>query len=174
MAGKKKKGKKKKKGAKKAGPAKLILPNFVPVHRTKMPLAIHVHHLDDMFLIYSEEYDESQKILDEIAKILNVEVTDLRLYFSNKRRVELDTVNHDQQIVHNVHLYLTMKKDDQWENVKDILGYNIYDVNLDEILDKEEEERKIEEEKRKQEEERKKREAADKNFGRHRKKNLNA
>ena len=46
--------------------------------------------------------------------------------------------------------------------------------SFNEILDKEEEERKIEEEKRKQEEERKKREAADKNFGRHRKKNLNA
>ena len=110
-----------------------------------MPLAIHVHHLDDMFLIYSDEYDESQKILDEIAKILNVEVTDLRLYFSNKRRVELDTVNHDQQIIHNCHLYLTMKKEDQWENVKDIIGYNIYDVNLDQILEKEEEERKKEE-----------------------------
>ena len=173
MAGKKKKGKKKKKGAKKAGPAKLILPNFVPVHRIKMPLAIHVHHLDDMFLIYSDEYDESQKILEEIAKILNLEVTDLRLYFSNKRRVELDTVNHDQQIIHNVHLYLTMKKEDQWENVKDIINYNVYDVNLDAILEKEEEDRKIEEEKRKQEEERKKREAADRNFGRKRKKNLN-
>ena len=60
MAGKKKKGKKKKKGGKKTGPAKLILPNFVPVHRIKMPLAIHVHHLDDMFLIYSDEYDESR------------------------------------------------------------------------------------------------------------------
>ena len=170
MAGKKKKGKKKKKGAKKAAEAKLILPNFVPGHRTKMPLAIHVHHLDDMFLIYSDEYDESQKILIEISKILNVEVTDLRLYFSNKRRVELDTVNHDQQIIHNCHLYLTMKKEDQWENAKDIIGYNIYDVNLDQILEKEEEERKIEEEKRKQEEERKKKEAADRNFGRHRKK----
>ena len=173
MAGKKKKGKKKKKGAKKAGEAKLILPNFVPVHRTKMPLAIHVHHLDDMFLIYSDEYDESQKILEEIAKILNVEVADLRLYFNNKRRVELDTVNHDQQIVHNVHLYLTMKKEDQWENIKDIIAYNIYDVNLDEILEKEEEERKLEEEKRKEEEERKKKEAAERNYGRHRKKNLN-
>ena len=127
MAGKKKKGKgKKKKGAKKAAPAKLILPNFVPVHRTKMPLAIHVHHLDDMFLIYSDEYDESQKIIDELSKILNVEPTDLRLYFSNKRRVELDTVNHDQQIVHNVHLYLVMKKEEQWENIKDIIRYNIY------------------------------------------------
>ena len=136
-----------------------------------MPLAIHVHHLDDMFLIYSDEYDESQKIIDEISKILNVEPTDLRLYFSNKRRVELDTVNHDQQIVHNCHLYLVMKKEEQWENVRDIIGYNIYDVNLDEILEKEEEEKKLEEEKRKQEEERKKKEAADRNFGRHRKKN---
>ena len=170
MAGKKKKGKKKK-GGKKAGPAKLILPNFVPVHRAKMPLAIHIHHFDDMFLIYSDEYDESQKIIDEISKILNVEPTDLRLYFSNKRRVELDTVNHDQQIVHNCHLYLVMKKEEQWENVRDIIGYNIYDVNLDEILEKEEEEKKLEEEKRKQEEERKKKEAADRNFGRHRKKN---
>ena len=173
MAGKKKKGKKKKKGAKKAGPAKLILPNFVPVHRTKMPLAIHVHHFDDMFLIYSDEYDESQKIVDEISKILNIDVANLRLYFSNKRKVELDTVNHDQQIVHNVHLYLTVKNEEQWEKVMDVVNYNIYDVNLDEILNKEEEERKMEEEKKKQEEERKKREAADRNFGRHRKKNLN-
>ena len=102
MAGKKKKGKKKK-GGKKTGPAKLILPNFVPVHHTKSPLAIHIHHLDDMFLIYSDEYDESQKIIDEIGKILNIEPANLRLYFSNKRRVEPETVNHDQQVIHNVH-----------------------------------------------------------------------
>ena len=138
-----------------------------------MPLAIHVHHFDDMFLIYSDEYDESQKIVDEISKILNIDVANLRLYFSNKRKVELDTVNHDQQIVHNVHLYLTVKNEEQWEKVMDVVNYNIYDVNLDEILNKEEEERKMEEEKKKQEEERKKREAADRNFGRHRKKNLN-
>ena len=172
MGGKKKKGKKKK-GAKKTGPAKLILPNFVPVHRTKSPLAVHIHHLDDMFLIYSDEYDESQKIIEEIGKILNVEPVNLRLYFSNKRRVEPDTVNHDQQIIHNVHLYLTIKKEDQWENIKDILNYNIYDVNLDAILDKEEEERKLEEARQKEEEERKKKEAADKAVGRHRKKNIN-
>ena len=172
MGGKKKKGKKKK-GAKKTGPAKLILPNFVPVHRTKSPLAVHIHHLDDMFLIYSDEYDASQKIIEEIGKILNVEPVNLRLYFSNKRRVEPDTVNHDQQIIHNVHLYLTIKKEDQWENIKDILNYNIYDVNLDAILDKEEEERKLEEARQKEEEERKKKEAADKAVGRHRKKNIN-
>ena len=171
MGGKKKKGKKKK-GGKKAAPAKLILPNFVPIHRTKSPLAVHIHHLDDMFLIYSDEYDESQKILDEVGKILNIEPVNMRLYFSNKRRVELDTVNHDQQVIHNIHLYLTIKKEDQWESIKDIMNYNIYDVDLDSILEKEEEERKKEEAKLKVEEERKKKEAADKAFGRHRKKNL--
>ena len=171
MGGKKKKGKKKK-GGKKAAPAKLILPNFVPIHRTKSPLAVHIHHLDDMFLIYSDEYDESQKILDEVGKILNIEPVNMRLYFSNKRRVELDTVNHDQQVIHNIHLYLTIKKEDQWESIKDIMNYNIYDVDLDSILEKEEEEKKKEEAKLKEEEERKKKEAADKAFGRHRKKNL--
>ena len=170
MAGKKKKGKKKK-GGKKTGPAKLILPNFVPIHRTKSPLAVHIHHLDDMFLIYSDEYDESLKIIEEIGKILNIEPANLRLYFGNKRRVEPETVNHDQQVIHNVHLYLTIKNEDQWENIKDILNYNIYDVDLDSILNKEEMEKKLEEDKIKEEEEKKKKEAADKILARHRKKN---
>ena len=169
MAGKKKKGKKKK-GGKKTGPAKLILPNFVPIHRIKSPLAVHIHHLEDMFLIYSDEYDESLKIIEEVGKILNVEPVNIRLYFSNKRKVEPDTVNHDQQIVHNCHLYLVMKKEEQWENVRDIIGYNIYDVDLEGILNKEEEERKLEEQRQKEEEERKKKEAAEKSVGRHRKK----
>ena len=169
MAGKKKKGKKKK-GGKKTGPAKLILPNFVPIHRIKSPLAVHIHHLEDMFLIYSDEYDESLKIIEEVGKILNIEPVNIRLYFSNKRRVEPDTVNHDQQIIHNVHLYLTIKNEDQWEKLQDILNYNIYDVDLDGILNKEEEERKLEEQRQKEEEERKKKEAAEKSVGRHRKK----
>jgi len=172
MGGKKKKGKKKKGGKKKAGPAKLILPNFVPIHRIKSPIAVHIHHFDDMFLIYSDEYDESQKIIDEISKIINVEPVNMRLYFSNKRRVEVDTVNHDQQIIHNVHLYLTIKKEDQWESLKDVMNYNIYAVDLDSILEKEEEERKKEEERLKEEEEKKKKEAQDKTLGRHRKKNI--
>ena len=172
MAGKKKKGKKKK-GGKKTGPAKLILPNFVPIHRIKSPLAVHIHHLEDMFLIYSDEYDESLKIIEEVGKILNVEPVNIRLYFSNKRRVEPDTVNHDQQIIHNVHLYLTIKNEDQWEKLQDILNYNIYDVDLEGILNKEEEERKLEEQRQKEEEERKKKEAAEKSVGRHRKKKNN-
>ena len=169
MAGKKKKGKKKKKGGKK-GEAKIILPNFVPIHRTKSPLAVHIHHLDDMFLIYSDEYDEASKIIEEIGKILNIEPINIRLYFDNKRKVDPETVNHDQQIAHNTHLYLTIKIEDQWEKLQDIFGYNIYDVDLDKILDKEEEERKLEEARIKEEEEKKKKEAAEKVMEKHRKK----
>ena len=170
MGGKKKKGKKKKEG-KKTGPAKIILPNFVPTHHTKTPMAIHIHHLNDMFLIYSDEYDQSLKIIEEIGKILNIDPANLRLYFSNKRKVDPDTVNHDQQIYHNIHLYLTIKNEEQWENIKDILNYNIYDIDLDSILNKEETEKKLEEDKIKEEEEKKKKEAADKILARHRKKN---
>ena len=171
MAGKKKKGKKKKGGKKSSGPPKLILPNFVPVHRIKSPLAIHIHHKDDMFLIYSDEFDESLKIFEELSKILDIEPANMRLYFSNKRMVETETVNHDQQVIHNCHLYLSLKIEDQWENIKEIINYNIYDVDLDAILEKEEEERKIEEARIKAEEERKKKEAAEKQQTRGRKKN---
>ena len=169
MAGKKKKGKKKK-GGKKTGPAKLILPNFVPIHRIKSPLAVHIHHLEDMFLIYSDEYDEASKIIEQIGKILNIEPINIRLYFDNKRKVDPETVNHDQQITHNTHLYLTIKTEDQWEKLQDIFGYNIYDVDLEKILNKEEEERKIEEARKKEEEEKKKKEAAEKVMEKHRKK----
>jgi hypothetical protein len=122
-----------------------------------------------MFLIYSDEYDESSKIIEEIGKILNIEPVNIRLYFDNKRRVDPETVNHDQQIIHNTHLYLTIKIEDQWEKLQDIFGYNIYDVDLEKILNKEEEERKIEEA-RKKEEEKKKKEAAEKVMEKHRKK----
>ena len=169
MAGKKKKGKKKKKGGKK-GEAKIILPNFVPIHRIKCPLAVHIHHLDDMFLIYSDEYDESSKIIEEISKILKIEPINIRLYFDNKRKVDPETVNHDQQIIHNTHLYMTIKIEDQWEKLQDVFGYNIYDVDLENILNKEKEERKIEEARIREEEEKKKKEAAEKVVGKHRKK----
>ena len=87
-----------------------------------------------MFLIYSDEYDESLKIIEEIGKILNIEPANLRLYFSNKRRVEPETVNHDQQVIHNVHLYLTIKNEDQWENIKDILNYNIIKITYIQLI----------------------------------------
>ena len=167
----KKKGKKKKGGKKSSAPPKLILPNFVPLHRIKSPVAIKIHHKDDMFLIYSDEYDESSKITEELSKILEVEPVNLRLYFSNKRMIEMDGINHDQRIIHNCHLFLSMKIDDQWENIKEIINYNIYNVDLEGILAKEEEERRLEEErKKKEEEELKKKKEREKTMGRSRKK----
>ena len=171
MGGKgKKKGKKKKGGKKPSAPPKVILPNFVPLHRIKSPLAIKIHHKDDVFLIYSDEYDESSKIFEELSKILEIEPANMRLYFSNKRMIEIDGINHDQRIIHNCHLFLSVKIDDQWENIKDIINYNIYDVNLDGILQKEEEKRLEEERKKKEEEELKKKKELEKTMGKRRKK----
>ena len=171
MHGKKKKGKKKEVG-KKIEPTNIILPNFVPIKHNKNPLAIHIHHLNDRFLIYTDEYEESSKLIEAIGKILNIESCNLRLYFSNKRRIDPDTVNHDQQILHNINLYLTIKNDGQWENIKDILDYNIYEIDLESILNKENEEKKLEEAKI-IEEEKKKKELADKIMGEYRKNNSN-
>ena len=84
----------------------------------------------------------------------------MRLYFKTKRLVDLTVCNHDQQIKHNIDLYLICQNENVWENFKDIINFNSYDVDLDSILEKEEEERKAEE-KRKEEEEKKKKEEED-------------
>jgi hypothetical protein len=159
MAGKKKKGKgKKKKKEKNTGPQKLVVPNFLPIHRIKLPIAIKVHHLDDTFLIYSDEYNFPDEILNEINKITGRDIKTMRLYFNTKRLVDLSVCNHDQQIKHNIDLFIIFQNENVWENIKEIINYNIYDVDLESILEKEEEERKAEE-KRKEEEEKKKKEA---------------
>jgi hypothetical protein len=161
MAGKKKKGKgKKKKKEKKVGEQKLVVPNFLPIHRIKLPIAIKVHHLEDTFLIYSDEYNFPEEILTEINKITGREIKTMRLYFKTKRLVDLTVCNHDQQIKHNIDLYLICQNENVWENFKEIINFNSYDVDLDSILEKEEEERKAEE-KRKEEEEKKKKEEED-------------
>lgn len=144
MAGKKKKGKgKKKKKDGKKGPTKPVIPNFIPLNPIKSPIAVKIHHFDDVFLIYSDEYNPARSIVVEICKILNKAEKDVKLYFSNKRLVELDTVLHDQQILHNIDLYMTTVKEsgppEVWDNIKDVINYNIYDVNVDGLnIDEEE------------------------------------
>ena len=108
------------------------------------------------------------RIFLEITHFVNVLVDSIaQIKYTKEFK---DKVTNNRNLYKENKINESMQKEDQWENAKDIIGYNIYDVNLDQILEKEEEERKIEEEKRKQEEERKKKEAADRNFGRHRKK----
>ena len=73
MAGKKKKGKgKKKKKDGKKGPTKPVIPNFIPLNPIRSPIAVKIHHFDDVFLIYSDEYNPARSIVVEICKILNV------------------------------------------------------------------------------------------------------
>ena len=150
MAGKKKKGKgKKKKKDLSKGPPKLVVPNFVPINPIKSPVAVKVHHFDDIFLIYTDEYHTAEEIFNEIGKNLNRDVKEMKLYFANKRLVEPQTTNHDQQIVNNIDLYLCMFKEkstekgvpDLWDNVKEVIGYNIYEAKVDDLeMPKEEEE----------------------------------
>ena len=109
MAGKKKKGKgKKKKKEKKVGEQKLVVPNFLPIHRIKLPIAIKVHHLEDTFLIYSDEYNFPEEILTEINKITGRDIKTMRLYFKTKRLVDLTVCN--QQIKYNINLNLDILK----------------------------------------------------------------
>ena len=138
MAGKKKKGKKgKKKKAEKKAPEKRDPPNFLPVNPIKSPVAVKIHHFDDIFLIYSDEYHFASEVFGELEKILKIEQKNMKLYFNNKRLVEPDTVNHDQQIINNIDLYLIVLKEEGppqvWENIKDVIAYNIYDVNVDDL-----------------------------------------
>ena len=138
MAGKKKKGKKgKKKKAEKNAPEKRDPPNFLPVNPIKSPVAVKIHHFDDIFLIYSDEYHFASEVFGELEKILKIEQKNMKLYFNNKRLVEPDTVNHDQQIINNIDLYLIVLKEEGppqvWENIKDVIAYNIYDVNVDDL-----------------------------------------
>ena len=164
MAGKKKKGKKGKKGKKdkSSGPPKLVVPNFIPFNRQKIPIAVFVNRLDDLYLVYTDEYNLAEEILTEISKINKKEITDMRLYFNSRRLVDPSICNHDQQITHNIHLFLVYKDPEVkggWEDVKNILSYDIYDLDIQKIKNEEDEERRIKEEKQKEEEEKKKKEA---------------
>ena len=157
MAGKKKKGKKKKKDKSK-GPPKLVVPNFVPVHREKMPIAVKVHHFDENFLVLSDSYEEPSKIIEQLSLILKKDPDSMNLYFLNKREVELTTVNHDQQIQHNTNLYLRLKNEDVWESIKDVVSYNIYDIDIESVIAKKEEEKRVEQERLEEEEKKRKEE----------------
>ena len=96
-------------------------------------------------MIYLNEYYLVETIHNELEKILNISVKHIKLYFSNKRLVEVNTVLRDQQIVNNIDLYMVTIKEqgppEIWDNIKDVIAYNIYDVNVDDLkIDEEEEE----------------------------------
>ena len=47
-------------------------------------------------------------------------------YLQNKRQIEDETTNHDQQVKNETILFAVLKKDEgnEWENVNEILHYD--------------------------------------------------
>ena len=97
-----------------------------------------------------------------ISKVFNLE---------NKYKTEKE-INEKLKEWENISKKLEEKKFDIEDEIKiRLIQFFNKENNKEKFRELLSEERKIEEEKKKQEEERKKKEAADRNFGRHRKKN---
>ena len=125
MGGKKKKGKKKG-DDKPSEPPQLIIPDFTPKDIEPLPLSVKVRHYKDLFIIYTDEYHRSIEIKERFSKIINKPVENIRLYLQNKRQIEDETTNHDQQVKNETILFAVFKKDEgnEWENVNEILHYD--------------------------------------------------
>ena len=122
--GGKKKGKKKG-DEKPAEPPKLIIPDFTPKDLQPLPLSVKVRHYKDLFIIYTDEYHKSIEIKEKLSKIVNVPVENMRLYLQNKRQLENETSNHDQQVMNETIAFAVFKKEEgnEWENVNEILHF---------------------------------------------------
>lgn len=122
--GGKKKGKKKG-DEKPAEPPKLIIPDFTPKNLQPLPLSVKVRHYKDLFIIYTDEYHKSIEIKEKLSKIVNVPVENMRLYLQNKRQLENETSNHDQQVMNETIVFAVFKKEEgnEWENVNEILHF---------------------------------------------------
>ena len=123
MGGKKKR--KKKGDEKPAEPPKLIIPDFTPKDLQPLPLSVKVRHYKDLFIIYTDEYHKSIEIKEKLSKIVNVPVENMRLYLQNKRQLENETSNHDQQVMNETIVFAVFKKEEgnEWENVNEILHF---------------------------------------------------
>ena len=122
--GGKKKGKKKG-DEKPAEPPKLIIPDFTPKDLQPLPLSVKVRHYKGLFIIYTDEYHKSIEIKEKLSKIVNVPVENMRLYLQNKRQLENETSNHDQQVMNETIVFAVFKKEEgnEWENVNEILHF---------------------------------------------------
>ena len=122
--GGKKKGKKKG-DEKPAEPPKLIIPDFTPKDLQPLPLSVKVRHYKDLFIIYTDEYHKSIEIKEKLSKIVNVPVENMRLYLQNKRQLENETSNHDQQVMNETIVFAVFKKEEgnEWEIVNEILHF---------------------------------------------------
>ena len=122
MGGKKKKGKKGDDKPKEE--PKIIIPDFVPHEIGPLPISVKVFHLNDLYLIYTDEYAQSGQIKKTLSSLSGQPEEEIKLYLRNKRPIEDATTNHDQQITHETELYAVYKG----EKINDILKAANVDV----------------------------------------------
>ena len=104
------KGKKKKKGDDgPKEPPKIIIPDYTPKDLQPLPISVKVKHLKDIYIIYTDEYHKSIEIKEKLSNLTGIAVEDIKLYLENRRPVEDQTINHDQQIENNTVIYPTYK-----------------------------------------------------------------
>ncbi len=115
--GGKKKGKKGKGEDKPAEEPKIIIPDFVPHELGPLPISVKVYHLNDLFIIYTDEYAQSGEIKKTLSQLSGQPEEEIKLFLKNKRPIEDVTTNHDQQIHHEIEIYATYKG----EKINDIL-----------------------------------------------------
>ena len=89
-------------------------------------LYVKIKHKKENFIIYSDEYHRTGLIKEEISKIKNIPKENIKLYYTNKRLLEDESTNHDQQVNHKQILYVSFKNDanNEWENINDIVSYS--------------------------------------------------
>lgn len=125
MGAKKKKGKKKEE----VKEQEIIIPNFIPPNLKPLPLSVKIKHLKDIFYIYTDEYKRGIDIKNEFARVINKQPDEIKLYLQNKRVVEDETTNHDQQITNGTVIFASFKivteEKTEWENIKDIINFGL-------------------------------------------------
>ena len=94
MGGKKKKGKKGDDKPKEE--PKIIIPDFVPHELGPLPISVKVYHLNDLFIIYTDEYAQSGEIKKTLANLCGQPEEEIKLFLKNKRPIEDITTNLDQ------------------------------------------------------------------------------
>jgi hypothetical protein len=103
---------------------KIIIPDFVPHELGPLPISVKVFHLNDLYLIYTDEYAQSGQIKKTLSSLSGQPEEEIKLYLRNKRPIEDATTNHDQQITHETELYAVYKG----EKINDILKAANVDV----------------------------------------------
>lgn len=123
--GAKKKGKKKGDVDKPKKPVEIIKPNFVPSNIEQLPISVKVKHKRDYYYFFTDEYAYASEIKKQLSDLTKIPVENIKFYLGNKRTVEDDATNHDQQIDNTTVIYAIYKneEDNKWEDYRAIIKY---------------------------------------------------